>query len=144
MRLPLSSSCLRTMRQKWSAYFIGFPSGGRLCCDSGGGEGRSPFLIEIFHRTFSIKGQLHFRFKNFSNEGEVPSPKSHSVNAPPLLSPSGRLRLFRNGLSLIVFFSFAFDTPPRAFPLLRYRQASAASRAAASPNLAFPFGESGA
>ena len=30
----------------------------------------------------------------------------------PLLSPSGRLRLFRNGLSLIVcIFSFAFDTP---------------------------------
>ena len=38
-------SCLRTMRQKWSAYFIGFPSGGRLCRGSGGGEGRRPFLI---------------------------------------------------------------------------------------------------
>ena len=46
-------------------------------------EGRSPFLIEIFHRKFSIKGQLHFLYKNFSNEGEVPSPKSRSVNAPP-------------------------------------------------------------
>ena len=50
-------------------------------------KGRSPFLIEIFHRKFSIKGQLHFQFKNFSNEGEVPSPKSRSVNAPPLAFP---------------------------------------------------------
>ena len=41
----------------------------------GGGEGRSPFLIEIFHRNFSIKGHSPFLIenfhRNFSNKGRV-------------------------------------------------------------------------
>ena len=81
-----ASPCLIVLAHneaKMVSLFHRLPLGGRLCRGSGGGEGRSPFLIEIFHRKFSIKGQLHFRFKNFSNEGEVPSPKSRSVNAPP-------------------------------------------------------------
>ena len=86
-RIPLVSSCLRTIRQKCSATSW-LPLGGKLSLKATD-EGRSQFLIEFFHQKFSIKGQLHFR-------------KSHSVHLLPCFAASPCLIVLAHNKAKIV------------------------------------------
>ena len=134
---------------------LAFPFGGSP--PKGGGEGRSPFLIEIFHRKFSNKGavsfalqknfqsrgQLHFRFKSFRTNQSRPSFASLSLATFP---PRGRLnfRLFHGfplpekKFSELHFFrqkweSFPYVKASPCFFLLSQKSAKIVSRYAASP-----------
>ena len=95
-RLPLASSCLRTMRQKLSAASR-LPLGGRLRRKA---VVRGSYIC--LAKNFQTKGQFHFRLKSFRANQSRPSFASLSLGTfpprgealfPPkfLLSPSGRV-----------------------------------------------------
>ena len=125
-RLPLAciKFCLQNfLRQKWESFpyvkaspcfFLLSQKSAKIVSryaasprgeapPGGGGEGRSPFLIEIFHRNFSIKGQFHLPCKKFSNKGAVPFPFKI---------------ILRESVSPLIRLAFARHLPPKGKALL--------------------------